>query len=170
MFWTRFGALGILAIAALALLISDGRVRSVGVADRVVVYKADRLLQLFDGDEVLMEYPISLGDNPIGHKTQRGDEKTPEGRYRIDWRNPNSVFHLSLHISYPNKHDREQAALRGVSPGGAIMIHGQPNGRAGLYLINRFRDWTDGCISVSSSNMREIWDAVPDGMPIEIYP
>ena len=45
---------------------------------------------------------MRLGFDPLGHKVQEGDGKTPEGRYTLDWRNPQSAFYKSLHISYPN--------------------------------------------------------------------
>ena len=161
--------LGFLAAVALSVT-GDASIVSIGTADRVVVFKADRRLQLFRGEELLKDYSISLGGNPVGPKMQRGDHRTPEGNYRIDWRNPGSEYHLSLHISYPNARDRAQAAARGVSPGGDIMIHGQRNGRGWPYIVTRFFDWTDGCIAVSDLKIREIWNAVPDGTPIEINP
>jgi murein L,D-transpeptidase YafK len=169
MYLTKLTLLGILAVVALSVT-GDASIVSVGTADRVVVYKADRRLQLFRGDELLKEYPVSLGGNPAGPKMQRGNHRTPEGKYRIDWRNSNSRYYQSLHISYPNARDRAQAAARGVSPGGDIMIHGQRNGRGWPYIVMRFFDWTDGCIAVSDLKMQEIWNAVPDRTPIEIKP
>ncbi|MDY4842088.1 MAG: L,D-transpeptidase family protein [Alphaproteobacteria bacterium] len=76
--------------------------------------------------EVLRSYHIGLGSNPVGHKTQEGDGKTPEGKYKINGRNPKSAYHLSLRVSYPNAEDKANAAKRDVSPGGDIMIHGCP--------------------------------------------
>ncbi|MBX8828544.1 L,D-transpeptidase family protein, partial [Ochrobactrum sp. SFR4] len=69
------------------------------------VRKGDRELQLLRGDEVLRTYRIALGGAQEGHKLQEGDQKTPVGNYVIDWRNPRSMAHLSLHISYPNEQD-----------------------------------------------------------------
>ena len=105
-----------------------------------------------------------------GHKQREGDERTPEGRYVIDWRNARSVAHLSLHISYPDARDQAAAAQAGVSPGGAVMIHGLPNGWGAIGRWHRLADWTDGCIGVTNAEMREIWARVPDGTPIEIRP
>ncbi len=70
--------------------------------DRVEVYKSKRLLQVLDDDKVIKTYKMRLGFAPTGHKTTEGDGKTPEGQYVLDWRNPNSQFYKSLHISYPN--------------------------------------------------------------------
>lgn len=139
-------------------------------ADKVVVIKRRRVLVLLYNGKVVRRYRIALGFNPIGHKRQEGDGRTPEGRYVIDWRNPKSRFTLSLHISYPNRRDRAAARRRGVSPGGAIFIHGLPNGMTAIGKAHALRDWTEGCIAVTSEEIREIWAAVPNGTPIEISP
>jgi murein L,D-transpeptidase YafK len=166
----RIGMCCFIVFVAMAQVPGDAKVAGIGMADRVVVHKSDRLMRLYRGDDLLSQYPVRLGDNPVGHKTRRGDERTPEGIYSIDWRNPDSDFQLSLHISYPNANDRAQAAAQGVFPGGNIMIHGQPRDRGWPFFFRRFLDWTDGCIAIADTDMREIWDAVPDGTPIEIYP
>ena len=131
----------------------------------VVVNKTARKMYLLHHEEVLKSYDIELGFAPDGHKTQRGDGKTPEGTYLIDRRNPNSDFHLSLGISYPNTADRAQARARGVSPGGDIFIHGKPNKKRGTGP-----DWTAGCISVKNSEMEMIYAMVKNGTPITINP
>lgn len=140
------------------------------VADRVVVQKAARTLSLYRQGRLLKTYRIALGRNPEGHKQQEGDGRTPEGRYVLDSRNRQSAFHRSLHISYPNAEDRRRARRRGLSPGGAIMIHGLPKGMATIGRAHRLRDWTDGCIAVTNEEIEEIWRVVPDGTPIEIKP
>jgi murein L,D-transpeptidase YafK len=141
-----------------------------GPADLVRVDKSDRRMELMRRGEVIRAYRVSLGSNPRGHKQKEGDGRTPEGRYRIDWRNPRSKFHRSLHISYPNPQDRHAARAQGVSPGGAIMIHGLPNGWGWAAPFFALWDWTDGCIAVSDAEMDEVWNAVADGTPIEILP
>ncbi len=141
-----------------------------GKADKVVVYKSKRQMQLLRAGQVLRTYRIALGDSPVGHKKQEGDEKTPEGDYVLDWRNPNSLYYKSIHISYPNAQDRAQARRRGVSPGGDIMVHGM-NGPVvlpdGTY---KWKDWTNGCIAVTNAEMDEIWGMVKNGTPIQIHP
>ena len=137
-------------------------------ADRILVDKSDRVLILFKGEEEIARYSkIRFGDAPEGHKHFEGDEKTPEGKYTIDGRNPGSAFHLSLRVSYPNAADRAYAEAQGRSPGGDIFIHGQPNGYDGTPIA---RDWTDGCIALSNAEMEQIWDVVPNGAEIEIRP
>lgn len=127
----------------------------------VVVNKTDRKMFLLHHDRVLEEYKIRLGFSPVGHKYVEGDGKTPEGTYIIDRRNPNSRFHLSLGISYPNVADRARAAELGKKPGGDIFIHGQKvPGRKDK------DDWTWGCISVHNKEIEDIYAMVGDGTPI----
>jgi murein L,D-transpeptidase YafK len=133
-------------------------------ANQIVVHKSRREMLLLRGHSILRSYRISLGRDPVGHKLQEGDGRTPEGRYTIDRRNPKSKYHLSLHISYPEAHDIARAHEAGVEPGGDIMIHGLQDGQTDP------SDWTQGCIAVSNEAMDEIWDLVPDGTPIEILP
>ena len=137
-------------------------------ADKIIVEKSNRKMYLYSSGHILKTYKIVLGGNPEGHKIQVGDEKTPEGSYFIDYRNPNSKFYKSLHISYPNQDDKNNAKKLGVSPGGDIMIHGINKYFSWLGPLHRLWDWTDGCIAVTNSEMDEIWDLVPIGIIIEI--
>jgi murein L,D-transpeptidase YafK len=137
-------------------------------ADRILVDKSDRVMILYKANAEIARYAdIKLGDAPVGHKQFEGDEKTPEGNYMINGRNPASRYHLSLRISYPNAVDRAFARSKGKSPGGDIFIHGQPNGWSGPTLPN---DWTDGCIALSNAEIKLLWKQVADGTPITIRP
>ncbi|WP_201591307.1 L,D-transpeptidase family protein [Psychrobacter fozii] len=138
------------------------------VIDKVFVDKSERRLQLLSGDDVIRTYRIALGDSPVGHKQQEGDQRTPVGTYTLDYKNENSIAHRSIHISYPNAADKARAKQLGVSPGGDIMIHGQMNGFGHLAAINQKYDWTDGCIAVTDDEMDEVMAAVTLGIPIEI--
>lgn len=122
------------------------------------------------GEWVLKSYPVALGFAPTGPKRRQGDGRTPEGRYVLDWRNPNSQFYRSIHVSYPSPADRAYSRRLGVDPGGDIMIHGLPNGREWVGTAHRRYDWTNGCIAVTNDEMDEIWALVADGTPIEIQP
>jgi len=132
----------------------------------VLVNKGERRMYLFHEDKVLKTYNVGLGFTAEGHKQFEGDGKTPEGRYYINRRNPNSAFHLSLGISYPNEKDIAFAKAHGKSAGGDIFIHGLPNGirRAGR------PDWTAGCISVTNREIEDIYAMVKNGTPITINP
>ncbi|MEZ5500610.1 MAG: L,D-transpeptidase family protein [Steroidobacteraceae bacterium] len=140
------------------------------VADRIVVFKRERRLELWQGVDVLRRYRISLGLNPVGHKEREGDFRTPEGRYRLVRRNSRSDYFLSLQVSYPNESDRRNARRLGVRPGGSIMIHGLPNDPRYAPDYYSRQDWTDGCIALSNADMLEVWLLVPDNIPIEILP
>ena len=143
---------------------------SLPLADRIVVRKSERRLYLMHGDSILRSYRISLGLNPVGPKERAGDFRTPEGKYRLIRRNPRSDFFLSIQVSYPNEQDLERARRNGWDAGGAIMIHGLPNKMRHPPEYYLSRDWTDGCIAVSNSDMVEIWLLTPDNAPIEILP
>ncbi len=134
--------------------------------DLVVVFKGERTLYLYRDGMPIHSYPVALGGEPEGHKRQEGDERTPEGAYLIDWRNPESLFYKSLHISYPDSGDMREALRHDRDPGGNIMIHGQPS----YDDEPRSGDWTDGCIAVSNEAMDRIWSLVPDDTRIHIYP
>ena len=142
----------------------------------IKVYKSKRYMDVLSGDTIVRRYAIRLGFAPTGHKTEEGDGKTPEGKYQLDWRNPNSLFYKSFHVSYPNKTDKAQAEKRDVSPGSDIMIHGSSNklknmGEA-LYHYIPNRDWTWGCIAVSNAAIDELWLLLDEKTPtpIEIMP
>lgn len=140
------------------------------VASRVFIDKSERTLTLFRHERELKTYKVALGRNPVGHKQQEGDGRTPEGRYTITFHKKNSSFHRALRISYPNAEDVRSARELGVPPGGDIMIHGLPNGMGSLGANHLLRDWTEGCIAVTNEEIEEIWRAVPDGTVVEITP
>lgn len=154
-----------------ALLVLGGAAAQAATPiDRVVVRKFDGLLQLMAGTQVVRQFPIYLGGNPVGHKRHQGDRRTPEGRYLLHERKPNSRFYRALRISYPNATDRATAKADGKAPGGDIMIHGMPPLEKRSLLMFGGRHWTDGCIAISNPHMREVWDLVGLGTPIEILP
>lgn len=134
---------------------------------RVRVHKAERLVVLDGAQGPLKIYQMGLGFAPVGHKQFRGDGKTPEGSYFVDRRNPNSLFHLSIGISYPNKADKAFAAAQGKSPGGDIFIHGGP--RRGIDPMDK-RDWTAGCVALTDRQIEEVYAMVRNGTPVDIYP
>jgi murein L,D-transpeptidase YafK len=161
---------GVLSPSAIASSASSNIDAGLPLADSVLVRKGERKLYLLRNGQVLRSYKISLGLQPDGHKVVEGDYRTPEGKYLLNRRNPNSEFFLSIQISYPNEQDIARARKLGARPGGAIMIHGQPNvpRKPRDYYDNV--DWTEGCIALSNSDMVEIWLMTPPDTPIEIKP
>jgi len=163
-----------LRLAPLGLLLLVGAARAelpptLPEIDHVVVGKAQRTMWLYSQGRLVHTITgLQLGDAPAGPKRFQGDEKTPEGHYTIDYGNPDSAYHLSLHISYPDAADRAYAAARGRDPGGLIFIHGQPNDWPPGARVPG--DWTDGCIAVSDAEIEALWAAIPDGTVIDIGP
>jgi len=162
-------ALLLVAAGALATRAEPGEAH-LPQADKILVKKSARLMQLVRGRRVLRTYRVALGQNPLGPKRRQGDKRTPEGIYVIDARNVHSRFHRSLRISYPNRTDRERARRRGVSPGGDIMIHGLGRERRKWGSDHVEADWTDGCIAVTDAEILEIFELVPIGTYVEIRP
>lgn len=132
---------------------------------RVLIYKENRKMYLMHGEEVLKTYDVGLGFAPLGDKTIRGDGKTPEGDYRVDRRNPNSEFHLSIGINYPNAQDVAYANSIGKDPGGDIFIHGRP-----WKYRKGGQDWTAGCVAVTNREIEEVYSMVKTGTLVSIYP
>jgi murein L,D-transpeptidase YafK len=143
---------------------------SMPTADHVIVHKGERRMVLMRGDSILRTYKVQLGLNPVGHKERAGDFRTPEGRYFLTRRNPRSDFFLSIQVSYPNDSDVKKARRNGWDVGGSIMIHGLPNQLKHTPSYYENRDWTDGCIAVSNSDMLEIWLLTGNNVPIDILP
>lgn len=138
--------------------------------DLIVINKAQRSMTVYHQNNPLKKYKIALGFEPVGPKQQQGDGKTPEGIYTIIDKNPKSMFHLSLKISYPSTEDILNAKKLGVSPGGDIMIHGLSDGFQWLGKMHTQRDWTLGCIALSNDEIEEIYEHVPVGTKIIINP
>ena len=139
-------------------------------ADLVLIKKSERRLYLLQNGKVYRDYRIALGKNPRGSKQREGDYRTPEGGYVIDWRNSDSRFYKSIHISYPNENDLASAKSKGADPGGMIMIHGIPNNPDYPVWLFEQIDWTDGCVAVTNEAMDEIWASVEEGTPVKIMP
>jgi len=139
-------------------------------ADSLVLTKNRRELVLYYRGDPVRIYYVALGRSPIGDKERIGDNRTPEGLFYIQGRNPNSRYHLSLRISYPDATHRARAARLGTEPGGDIMIHGLPDEQAAFGPAHRDYDWTNGCIAVTNKEIEELWRVIRDGTPIQIKP
>lgn len=139
-------------------------------ADFVLVDKSERRLYLYRQNRPFATFPVAFGANPAGHKQQEGDERTPEGRYTLDYKKADSGYYRAIHISYPNRGDAAAARRRGVSPGGFVMIHGQKNGFGWASFLTQRFNWTNGCVALSDDHMEAVWQSVAVGTPIEIRP
>jgi hypothetical protein len=153
------------------------------VRPHMVVLKAAHKLELYSDEKLLRAYPVDLGMNSNGPKKRQWDLCTPEGKYFICAKNPNSKYYLALGISYPNETDAQRgladglitkaqfneiasAIKKGARPprdtalGGDIVVHGRGSGA----------DWTAGCVALQDDNMQELFEAIPVGTPVEIKP
>jgi murein L,D-transpeptidase YafK len=158
------------AIIGVVVLIASGVAHAGEKADKVLVKKSAAKLYLLKNGEVFAEYRAAFGPNYRHKKMADGDERTPEGLYRLDYKNADSLFYKSIHISYPNADDLARAERLGVDPGGNIAIHGQPQRPDWSPELAQHFNWTDGCIALTDADMDEIWAAVEAGTPIEILP
>ncbi len=159
-----------LLIIIISLLVSNFCFGLEPKIDNVLVKKSENRIYLLAEGKFIKEYKVVFGANPKGHKQKEGDERTPEGKYILDYKKVNSSFYKAIHISYPNENDKVKAKLSGVNPGSLIMIHGQKNGLSWLSWLSQWFNWTDGCIAVTNTEMDEIWELVDEGIPIEIQP
>jgi murein L,D-transpeptidase YafK len=145
-------------------------IRGALLADSIVVEKQKRTLTLYMAGYPIRTYMVALGKQPVGDKQRIGDNRTPEGVFYIDFKNPSSKYHKALHISYPDVAHQARANALGFAPGGDIMIHGLPPAFAKLGQEHRTYDWTEGCIAVTNAEIEEIWRAIPEGAAIQIKP
>ena len=139
-------------------------------ADSILILKKDHTMKLLAGGKVIRTYKVALGRGGLPPKQREGDARTPEGHYVIDAKYEHSSYHKALHVSYPSSDDRKHAASLGVPPGGAIMIHGLPNGKEWVGAGHRLYDWTLGCVAVTDEEIDEVWKLVPVGTSVEIRP
>lgn len=139
-----------------------------GPVDRIYVSKSQHWMAVYRDGRIVREFRVALGRGGLKPKERAGDGRVPEGLYRISAHNPDSAYHLSLRIDYPTPEQSAAAAARGVQAGGDIMIHGLPNGRGWIGSRHRDADWTAGCIAVTDPEMDWLFQAVPDGTPVEI--
>lgn len=160
------------AIACTMLCLLPAIAGAQELADRVLVDKSEHTLTVFANDKVIASFTAGFGVYPEGPKQRQGDRKTPEGKYVLDYKNERSAYYRSIHISYPNNEDRARARRGGYSPGGDIMVHGQPSDPRVVRAVARWpnNDWTDGCISLSNTDMKQFWEMVKVPVPIEIRP
>lgn len=152
-------------LSCVAMLVAEA-----GQADKILILKGKRSLQVIQHGQVLAQYRVSLGRQPLGPKLSEGDQRTPEGFYRIDWRQPSRHYQLSLHLSYPNERDLARSRELGLPSGGMIMIHGTPQDQDYPEEYFHTLDWTDGCIALRNQDMRALWKSVRDGTLVEIRP
>ncbi len=145
--------------------------------DRLVVQKKTRTLYLMANGKIVKSYTIAMGPNAEqGPKEFEGDNKTPEGLYSIEFKNPKSNYYMALKVSYPNAQDLAYAKAQNKKAGGFIMVHGFPvkpiDGLIPSEVkdVHPLKDWTQGCMAVTDREIEEIYSFVQVETPIEICP
>jgi murein L,D-transpeptidase YafK len=159
----------LLLLGALALTAS-GNTSLPSAVDRLVIFKSERKLITVKAGRVVKSYRVALGQQPLGTKRCRGDNRTPEGEYYVTHRVPGSRYFLALHLSYPSPADEIISRNAGCDAGGSIEIHGLPEEFGWKGARHRERDWTNGCIAVTNEEMKELYRSIAVGTPVEIYP
>ncbi len=138
--------------------------------DSICIDKSSRSLMAYQDNILLKTYTVSLGGNPIGHKVQKDDKRTPEGQYRIKNKTTQTNFHKTLILSYPNEKDKREAKKKGVDPGSGIEIHGLAKRWVRFGKLHRLSDWTQGCIALTNEEVDELYEHIQTGCPVLIIP
>lgn len=147
----------------------------------IIINKSRHKLYLFHEGRLEKEYQVAFGFEPLKDKKEIGDGCTPEGEFYICLKNPNSRYHKSLMLSYPNSEDAERGARervidkrlyneiinsikkrrtppQGTALGGDIFIHGGGNST----------DWTLGCVALENRDVDELFLVIRTGIPVGI--
>ena len=160
----------LLGLLSATVLLPASSVIAESKVDFVLVSKTNSRLYLVTNGRVTESFPVVFGRNPVGPKRMRGDQRTPEGKYVLDYKKEDSDFYKAIHISYPNVVDMRAAKAEGLDPGDMIMIHGQKNGYAQYARVTQKENWTDGCIALTNEDMDRLWSAIAVPVEIEIVP
>lgn len=140
----------------------------------IVIDKNKYELSVFDDKGWYATYPVVFGNNNLGDKKMQGDKKTPEGTFRIVDKRFHKNWDRFLALDYPNKESWEkfnQRKVRGEIPlsaqiGGGIGIHGTwPHED---FVVDKYKNWTQGCISMKRSDVEDLYNYTPVGTKVII--
>jgi murein L,D-transpeptidase YafK len=140
----------------------------------IIVNKSNYELSVYDDKGWFATYPCVFGNNDLGDKLMEGDRKTPEGSFQILSKRVHDKWDRFMALNYPTKESYEKFKLRkqnGQIPadagiGGSIGIHGTwPNDD---YIIDRYKNWTLGCISLKNSDVEDLYSYIPIGTKVTI--
>ena len=142
----------------------------------IIIDKSDYELKVYDDEGWYATYPIVFGGKDLGDKMKEGDRKTPNGNFKVLLKKINSEWGMELLLDYPNKESIQKfkdRKLHGLIPknakiGNGIAIHAtRPEEE---WTVDNFYNWTDGCISVKFSEMKDLYSYIPKGTPVTIQP
>jgi murein L,D-transpeptidase YafK len=140
----------------------------------IVIDKTDYELSVYDKQGWYATYPVVFGNNSLDDKKVQGDRNTPEGVFQITAKRPHEKWYRFMSLNYPTAVDREKFNLRkkrGEIPanavlGGGIGIHGVfPHED---FVIDRYKNWTLGCISMKNDDVEEVYGYVTSGTKVTI--
>ena len=140
----------------------------------IVIDKSDYSLNVFDEKGWLVTYPVVFGNSDLRDKLYEGDKKTPIGSFTIVSKRPHPKWDKMLLLDYPNQRSlqkfderkRQGIIPQSARPGGGIGIHGTwPRDEI---TINRFSNWTDGCVSLRNVDVDELYSMIPVGTTVII--
>jgi murein L,D-transpeptidase YafK len=145
-----------------------------GNAYSIIIDKSDYELKVYDEEGWYATYPIVFGSKDLGDKMREGDKRTPNGQFRIIQKKMHAKWAYELLLDYPNEaciqrfNDRKQRGLlpKDAKIGGGIAIHAtRPQEE---WTVDNFYNWTDGCISVKYSEMKDLYNYIPVGTTVTI--
>jgi murein L,D-transpeptidase YafK len=142
----------------------------------IIVDKSDYELKVYDDEGWYATYPIVFGSKDLGDKMREGDKKTPTGKFRIILKKIHPKWGPELLLDYPNEESIRrfnQRKAQGLIPqnakiGNGIAIHATRPGEE--WTVDNFYNWTDGCVSVKYTEMKDLFSYIPVGTPVTIQP
>lgn len=142
----------------------------------IIVDKSDYELKVYDEDGWFATYPVVFGGKDLGDKMKEGDRKTPNGSFKVTLKKIHPKWGPELLLNYPNDvsyqrfNERKQKGLipKNARIGDGIAIHAtRPEEE---WTIDNFYNWTDGCVSVKYTEMKDLFSYIPVGTPVTIQP
>lgn len=141
---------------------------------KIVIDKSNYELYVYDQQGWFATYPVVFGNNSLDDKKMEGDRNTPEGSFKIANKRVHEKWDRYLGLDYPtqesmakfNERKRRGEIPANASPGGGIGIHGTwPNED---FVIDRYKNWTNGCISLKNEDVEDLYSYIPTGTPVVI--
>lgn len=140
----------------------------------ILVDKRKYELSVYDAQGWFATYPVVFGNNTLDDKKMEGDRNTPEGSFKIANKRIHDKWDRYMGLDYPTKESLERFALRKqrgevpswAKPGGGVGIHGTwPDDD---YVVDNYKNWTNGCISLKRSDVEDLYSFLPIGTPVTI--
>jgi murein L,D-transpeptidase YafK len=151
-------------------IIPSGPIGSVSI----IIDKSDYELSVYDDKGWYATYPVVFGNNSLSDKKMQGDKNTPEGNFQIAAKRVHEKWCRWMGLNYPTKESYDkfnQRKERGEIPanasiGGGIGIHGTwPHED---FVIDRYKNWTEGCISMKNGDVSELYTFAGPGTKVTI--